>query len=118
MNTELKITLSATLKNYLSRIALLYYGSLEREYDDMLRKFVRVAPWAAHPALQWEAPPEREEVNTVLAHIAPTTDLHELMQKTIKEINVGGHAKVTSAIFVHTAIVWWTTYIYPQRDYH
>lgn len=107
----MNVALSAEVFGYLQRLALLHYGSLAAQYDDLLRKFIQVAPWTARPALGWMPAPRPGRCNTVAAQLALSDDLRALLEDT-----AAGQG-VTPDDFAHTALVWWTTHVYPQRRF-
>lgn len=120
---DIRLDLPATSASYLEQLALLHYGSLSEEYEDMIRKFIKVAPWSAWPPLDWRKPPITTPFGAVRITVPATTDLHECMDDTIDQINtINRHTldfpRITKQVFVYTAIVWWITYVYPQASYH
>lgn len=117
----IQVELAAATQSYLSQLAILHYGSLEKEFDDLVDKFIKSAPWSDWPPLGWKTPPLRGEHDAVRAHISLPDDLIEVMMDTIDHINIiNRHTldpiKVTPRIFLHTAIYWWTKFVYPHHQ--
>lgn len=120
--SDIQVELSCTDLSYIQRIAMLHYGSLDAEYEDMLRKFIHLSPWTAWPPLEWRTPPDRLDSSTIIERPNLTAGLRECITDTIQCVNSISQRTLdfkplTESTFIYTAIVWWTTYVYPQRSY-
>lgn len=116
----LQISLKAEHQLYLSRLAILHYGGIDEQNEDMVRKFIRLAPWAAWPALTWRSPEDTNQLGVVTATINLTHETTDVMKFTIDEINVINRrtlqaVQITPRIFVATAIYWWIHHVYPAN---
>lgn len=115
---ELQVSLKAMHQLYLSRLAVLHYGGINEQNEDMIRKFIQLAPWAAWPALTWRYPEHPHGNGVITATISLGHDTADLMKSTIDQINlINRHTlnaiQITPRIFVATAIYWWIHHVYP-----
>lgn len=120
--SDIQVELSCTHMSYLQRIAVLHYGSLDAQYEDMIRKFIQMSPWTAWPPLEFRTPPNRLEPEVIVERPNLTSDIRECIADSIQGINSINQRtlefkEITESIFIYTAIVWWTTYVYPQHPY-
>lgn len=112
----MKVDVTVEVFARLKEIALKHYGSLAAEYSDMLHKFIKLAPWAAYPALDWKPAPCRKDQKAVAVDVALPSELQEMLNATMKAINETAEGEdVTHCDFVRTAIMWWTEFVYPPR---
>lgn len=119
---DIQVELPAATLAYLKQLAILHYGTIENLYADMFKKFIKVSPWTAWPPLTWRQPPTALDVNTVIISPMITEDLHEHITAVIDDINVinrhtVNHELITKPVFIYTAIVWWTKFVYPWPGY-
>lgn len=116
---EYEIDLSVQMHGDLKKIALKYYGSFQGQLEDMLRKFIRVAPWEAVPRpLPWEAPPSYLSGALDVARFTLDEDLSNLVDDAIDSANRFAGADIDRDVFFHTALTWWITHVWPPRTIH
>lgn len=119
----LQISLKAEHQLYLSQLAILHYGKIEEQNEDMIRKFIQLAPWAAWPALTWRHPEDPSQQGIITVTINLTHDTVDVMKYTIDQINLINRrtlqaVQITPRIFVATAIYWWIHHVYPTPSIH
>lgn len=119
---DIQVELPAAIQSYLEQLAILHYGDIEELYDDMLKKFIKISPWNAWPPLTWKQPPTALEANTVLINPPISEDLYDHIVAVIDDINIINrhtvdYQPITKSVFVYTAIVWWTRFVYPLPGY-
>jgi hypothetical protein len=87
----------------------------------MIRKFLKMQPWAANPPLAWREAPTRHSAGCSVANVQLPVELAEEVTKALEEINDKqweGHERrgITNKTFLYTAVYWWVTYVYPQSQ--
>ena len=107
METTLQVVLTKAQFERLCQIAIERYGSLHDLYEDMITKFVEMAPWRSSPALNWQETMDSRERGRKIVPITIASDLFELVQDEIVFENV------TPEELVYTSVVWWTSFVYP-----
>ena len=116
---NMQTVLPGHIQTYLRQLAIVHYGSLQFVYEDMVRKFLVVQPWAAKPPLAWREAPVRNDAGCAVANVTLTAELARQVDEILEDINAAahpGHGRygITRKTFLYTAIYWWVTYIYPQ----
>lgn len=119
MKIETRVSLKSEHQLYLSRIAIYHYGGINDQNEDMICKFIRLAPWSAWPALTWRHPEDQHDPGIITTTISLDHNTAELMTNTIDQINQINrrtlHAtQITPRIFIATAIYWWIHHVYPM----
>ena len=110
METTLKIVLTNSQIERLSQIAVERYGSLQSLYEDMITKFLKMAPWRSRPALEWQETKSCGEPGCKMIAINVPSALLELAEdESVFE-------SVTPEELVYTAVVWWTSFVYPPKS--
>lgn len=117
--TEIQVALKTKHQLYLSRLAVIHYGGIDEQNEDMIRKFIQLAPWADWPALTWRHPEDHNGLGAITATIRLDHDTADLTKSTIDQINLINrrtlHAiQITPRIFMATAIYWWIHHVYPM----
>ena len=107
MNTTVQAVLTDEQFVRLCRIAVERYGCLQDLYEDMIAKFVKIAPWRSSPALKWQELNDCGNAGCRIVRITIPSALLELAQDEIV------FEDVTSEELVYTSVVWWTSFVYP-----
>lgn len=115
-NTTFQTTLPGHLHVYLKQIAVAHYGTLQNECEDMVAKFIRMAPWAANPPLPWRDAPSRGTPGCKVVNLSISKELGEQMLNLIEDIDKSSEARVSQKTFLYTAVYWWVVHVYNRRS--
>ncbi|MGS0741119.1 hypothetical protein ACVBEF_04665 [Glaciimonas sp. GG7] len=116
---NMQTVLPGHVQMYLRQLAIVHYGSLHLLYDDMVKKFINVGPWAAKPPLPWREAPMRNGPGCTVSNVTLSSDIAMMVDQILEDINnveYPGYKRygITRKTFLYTAVMWWVTYIYPR----
>lgn len=113
-----QLSISIALYSRLQQIAVMHYGSLPALYDDMVNRFIAKAPWAAPTPLNWYRSSLHRSHHDIAILVPLPMLTSDLLHTVIARLNNTNELSscrdnhITPQVFLYTAIVWWTTYVY------